>query len=37
MCIICKLHEAQKDKTICEQCENDINNKYDKEDDRNAI
>lgn len=36
MCIICEIHEAQENKNICAQCEDDINNKYDKEDDRNA-
>jgi len=37
ICLICKVHEAQESKHICEQCEDSINSLYDKEDDTHAI
>lgn len=37
ICIICNLHKAQKNKMICEQCEDEIYESYDKVDDQYAI
>jgi len=36
-CVICNIRIAQKNKMICEQCEDEIYKLYDKQDDKNAI